>query len=56
MRLERIIIRHLFLVAFIDMPEMLSYMRHNYDKWKELNVSRSADYIRSTILNIDNLT
>ncbi|KAI4497721.1 hypothetical protein M0802_007261 [Mischocyttarus mexicanus] len=23
--------------AFIDMPEILGYMRHNYDKWKEFN-------------------
>nr|XP_050866246.1 high affinity cAMP-specific and IBMX-insensitive 3',5'-cyclic phosphodiesterase 8 isoform X1 [Vespula vulgaris] len=23
--------------SFIDMPEMLNYMRHNYDKWKEFN-------------------
>ncbi|KAK2583173.1 hypothetical protein KPH14_009193 [Odynerus spinipes] len=23
--------------SFIDMPEMLGYMRQNYDKWKELN-------------------
>ncbi|XP_076642149.1 phosphodiesterase 8 isoform X2 [Halictus rubicundus] len=24
--------------AFIDMPEMVGYMRQNYDKWKEFNV------------------
>ena len=24
--------------AFIDIPEMVGYMRHNYEKWKEYNV------------------
>lgn len=24
--------------AFIDMPEMVGYMRQNYEKWKEYNV------------------
>ena len=24
--------------AFVDMPEMVGYMRQNYDKWKEYNV------------------
>ncbi|XP_043517102.1 high affinity cAMP-specific and IBMX-insensitive 3',5'-cyclic phosphodiesterase 8 isoform X1 [Frieseomelitta varia] len=36
--------------AFIDMPEMVGYMRHNYDKWKEYN-ERGI----STLLDIDKI-
>ncbi|KOX73688.1 High affinity cAMP-specific and IBMX-insensitive 3',5'-cyclic phosphodiesterase 8B [Melipona quadrifasciata] len=36
--------------AFIDMPEMVGYMRHNYEKWKEYN-----DRGLSTLLDIDKI-
>lgn len=36
--------------AFIDMPEMVGYMRHNYEKWKEYN-ERGL----STLLDIDKI-
>ncbi|XP_044008937.1 high affinity cAMP-specific and IBMX-insensitive 3',5'-cyclic phosphodiesterase 8 isoform X3 [Aphidius gifuensis] len=47
--------------AFIDMPEMISYMRQNYDKWKEYHekgISTLSDIERlqtSSELKIPNL-
>lgn len=32
-----------FSIGFIGMPELIGYMRENYEKWKELYVSRKND-------------
>lgn len=37
--------------AFIDMPEIVGYMRQNYEKWKEYNVRTLNSQVLTLNLN-----
>lgn len=38
-KIFKVLFSHVCFTVFIDMPEMVGYMRQNYESWKEYNVS-----------------